>query len=90
MGCDKVMIVEKGIVKEVFIPTEEYQSVMDSNKIGFKVQVGTDIIEMIEIIKEQDFDNVRILKNDKVILTKNIVDNKAVFDIKKEGIEDGE
>jgi len=84
------MIVEKGIVKEVFIPTEEYQSVMDSNKIGFKVQVGTDIIEMIEIIKEQDFDNVRILKNDKVILTKNIVDNKAVFDIKKEGIEDGE
>jgi len=90
MGCDKVMIVEKGIVKEAFIPTEEYQSVMDSNKIGFKVQVGTDIIEMIEIIKEQDFDNVRILKNDKVILTKNIVDNKAVFDIKKEGIEDGE
>jgi len=90
MGCDKVMIVEKGIVKEVFIPTEEYQSVMDSNKIGFKVQVGTDIIEMIEIIKEQDFDNVRILKNDKVILTKNIVDNKAVFDIKKEGEEDGE
>lgn len=84
------MIVERGIVKEVFIPTEEYQSVMDSNKIGFKVQVGTDIIEMIEIIKEQDFDNVRILKNDKVILTKNIVDNKAVFDIKKEGIEDGE
>jgi len=84
------MIVEKGIVKEVFIPTEEYQSVMDSNKIGFKVQVGTDIIEMIEIIKEQDFDNVRILKNDKVILTKNIVDNKAVFDIKKEGEEDGE
>lgn len=89
MGCDKVMIVEKGIVKEVFIPTEEYQSVMDSNKIGFKVQVGTDIIEMIEIIKEQDFDNVRILKNDKVILTKNIVDNKAMFDIKKEGVEDG-
>lgn len=83
------MIVEKGIVKEVFIPTEEYQSVMDSNKIGFKVQVGTDIIEMIEIIKEQDFDNVRILKNDKVILTKNIVDNKAMFDIKKEGVEDG-
>lgn len=83
------MIVERGIVKEVFIPTEEYQSVMDSNKIGFKVQVGTDIIEMIEIIKEQDFDNVRILKNDKVILTKNIVDNKAMFDIKKEGVEDG-
>lgn len=90
MGCDKVMMGERGIVKEIFIPTEEYQSVMDSNKIGFKVQVGTDIIEMIEIIKEQDFDNVRILKNDKVILTKNIVDNKAVFDIKKEGIEDGE
>lgn len=84
------MMGERGIVKEIFIPTEEYQSVMDSNKIGFKVQVGTDIIEMIEIIKEQDFDNVRILKNDKVILTKNIVDNKAVFDIKKEGIEDGE
>ncbi|MCI8347499.1 MAG: hypothetical protein HFJ12_06115 [Bacilli bacterium] len=83
------MMGERGIVKEVFIPTEEYQSVMDSNKIGFKVQVGTDIIEMIEIIKEQDFDNVRILKNDKVILTKNIVDNKAMFDIKKEGVEDG-
>jgi len=89
MECDKVMMGERGIVKEVFIPTEEYQSVMDSNKIGFKVQVGTDIIEMIEIIKEQDFDNVRILKNDKVILTKNIVDNKAMFDIKKEGVEDG-
>lgn len=83
------MMGERGIVKEIFIPTEEYQSVMDSNKIGFKVQVGTDIIEMIEIIKEQDFDNVRILKNDKVILTKNIVDNKAMFDIKKEGVEDG-
>lgn len=78
------MRVERGIVKEVFIPTEEYQDIMYSDKIGFKVQVGTDIIEMIEVIKKQDSNNIKIMKNDKVILIKESVDNKVCIDIRKE------
>lgn len=60
-----------GIVKEVFIP-KEYKygielDVMYSNKIGFIVLV--DNIE-IEIIQEQNLDNCKIHREDKVIINK--------------------
>ena len=55
--CDKINIVGEcmkeyiGKVIEVFIPTNENTNVMDSNEIGFKVQMDNDIIEI-------DFGNI--------------------------------
>ena len=65
-----------GKVIEVFIP-EEYIGdrlidVMDSNKIGFKVMLEDEIIEVIE---EQNEDNVKIMKNDLVVITKQNISN---------------
>lgn len=60
-----------GKVIEVFIP-EEYKGnrlidVMDSNKIGFKVMLED---ETLEIIEEQNEYNFKIMKNDLVVITK--------------------
>ena len=71
-----------GKVIEVFIP-EEYKGdrlidVMDSNKIGFKVMLEDEVIEVIE---EQNEDNVKIMKNDLVVITKQNISNTDFFDI---------
>lgn len=79
-----MLIVEKSIGKvvEVFIP-EEYKNgrlidVMDSTKIGFKVMVDD---ELIEIIQEQDMNNARIMKNDMVMITKQNISGHDFVDI---------
>lgn len=71
-----------GKVIEVFIP-EEYIGdrlidVMDSNKIGFKVMLEDEVIEVIE---EQNEDNVKIMKNDLVVITKQNISNTDFIDI---------
>ena len=71
-----------GKVIEVFIP-EEYKGdrlidVMDSNKIGFKVMLEDEVIEVIE---EQNEENVKIMKNDLVIITKQNISNTDFIDI---------
>ena len=71
-----------GKVIEVFIP-EEYKGdrlidVMDSNKIGFKVMLEDEVIEVIE---EQNEDNVKIMKNDLVVITKQNISNTDFIDI---------
>lgn len=70
----------KGIVEEVYIPVLENQDVMLSNKIGFKVRTETGIITVEE---EQNEINAEILKNDSVIIVKQIISNKEFIDIKK-------
>lgn len=71
-----------GKVIEVFIPEEIVNGrkldVMDSKKIGFKVQVEDKIIEVIE---EQDEHNSNIMKNDDVIITTQIISGKKFVDI---------
>ena len=82
------MIKEIGKVIEVFIP-EEYKEgriidSMDSNKIGFKVMLEN---QLIEIIEEQDEYNANIMKNDLVIITKQTISGHDFTDIE---LYDGE
>lgn len=71
-----------GKVVEVFIPEETVNErkldVMDSKKIGFKVQVEDKIIE---VILEQDESNSNIMKNDDVIITTQNISGKKFIDI---------
>lgn len=54
-----------GKVIEVFIP--ETNDVMNSTKIGFKIKIKDEIIEVIE---DQNKDNCNIYKDDLVIIKK--------------------
>lgn len=71
-----------GKVIEVFIPTEykndRLLDVMDINKIGFKVQLED---ELIEIIEEQNEFNASIMKNDLVMITKQNLSGTDFVDI---------
>lgn len=71
-----------GKVIQVFIPKEIVNGrnldVMDSKKIGFKVQVEDKIIKVIE---EQDENNSNIMKNDYVIITTKNISGKTFIDI---------
>lgn len=71
-----------GKVIEIFIPeeivNERKLDVMDSKKIGFKVQVEDKIIEVIE---EQDEHNSNIMKNDDVTITIQNISGKEFIDI---------
>ena len=69
---------KKGLVVEVFIPVKENENVMSSSKIGFKVKVDNEIIEVIE---EQNIVNATIHKDDKVI----VEDYNSSITIKKVG-----
>lgn len=71
------MIQNMGTVLEVFIPYE-YKDSMESKKIGFKVKLDND--EMI-IIEEQNESNSKILKGDKVVITKQTVSDIDFVDI---------
>lgn len=71
-----------GKVVEVFIPEETVNErkldVMDSKKIGFKVQLEDKIIE---VIHEQDENNSNIMKNDNVIITIQNISGKKFINI---------
>ena len=73
-----------GRVVEVFIPKGFKNNMliddMDSNKIGFKVDVDN---EIIEIIQEQDENNANIYKDDMVLITKQNISGKDFIDIEK-------
>ena len=76
------MIKKIGKVIEVFIP-KEYKGdrlidVMDSTKIGFKVMLED---ELVEIIEEQDEINASISKNDLVVITKQTISGIDFTDI---------
>ena len=64
-----------GRVIEVFIPEEDN---LDDMNIGFKVLVDDDVIEIIE---EQNEFNISILKDDLVMITKQVISNKEFIDI---------
>lgn len=73
-----------GKIIEVFIPKEysnnQKINAMDSNKIGFKVFLEGQILE---IIQEQNQENSNIFRDDLVIVTKQIISNKEFIDIEK-------
>lgn len=75
-----------GIVKEVYIP-EQYKNgnlldVMDRSVIGFKVLIDG-VVQDFQF--EQDEFNVKIMKNDEVLIIKQVIDGKEYVDI--EGVD---
>ncbi len=67
-----------GRVVEVFIPTEYENDIMNSKRIGFKVKLDN---EIIEIIQEQNKDNCQIMKNDLVLITEQKIKGENYIDI---------
>ena len=67
-----------GRVVEVFIPTEYENDIMNSKRIGFKVKLDN---EIIEIIQEQKEDNCQIMKNDSVLITEQKIEDKKNINI---------
>jgi len=70
----------KGIIEQVYIPTEQNQDMIYSNKIGFKIKTSSGILNIEE---EQDENNAKILKGDKVVIIKRFISNREFIDIKK-------
>lgn len=75
-----------GTVKEVYIP-EEYKNgnlldIMDRNVIGFKVLIDG---EIHDFQFEQDEFNVKIMKNDEVLIINQVIDGKEYVDM--EGVD---
>ncbi len=68
-----------GKILEVFLPNNK----MDS--IGFKILIDNEVKEFIFDINEE---TVNILKDDKVMIIKQIIDNKEFIDIFKYEAED--
>ena len=73
-----------GKVVEVFIPGINK---MESKRIGFKIDIDD---EIMEIIQEQDESNASIYKDDIVEITKQIIDEKEFIGIARIGEEDYE
>ena len=75
-----------GVVKEVYIPLQykngNLLDIMDRSVIGFRVLIDGNI-ECFEF--EQDEFNVKIMKNDEVVIIKQVVDGKEYVDI--EGVD---
>ena len=76
-----------GKIIEVYIP-DEYKNgnlldVMDTFKIGFKILVND---EVIDIEEEQNDINASLMKGDFVLITKQVISGKEFIDI--EGVYD--
>ena len=75
-----------GIVKEVYIPLQykngNLLDVMDRSVIGFKVLIDD---EVLDFQFEQNEFNVKIMKNDNVVIIKQVIDGKEYIDI--EGVD---
>lgn len=74
------MIKLEGIVEEVYIPKCNDKDIMHSTAIGFKIRTNEGLIIHEE---EQNIENVKILREDKVIVKKQIIDNREFIDIEK-------
>lgn len=76
-----------GIVKKVYIPGDNSSDVMISNKIGFVIEIDN---KLFKFECEQNDEICEIMKNEKVELITQIIDNHKFIDIKKSGGVDNE
>lgn len=67
----------KGIVKGVYIPSSEINP-MNPQKLGFKIDVDGQM-ETLEV--EHNEVNAEIMKNDYVLIIKQLIDNVEFIDI---------
>lgn len=76
-----------GKIEKVYIPKEKNQDIMFSNKIGFIIEINS---KLYRIETEQDEEIASIMKNDKVEIITQIIDNHKFVDIRKIGGENNE
>lgn len=69
-----------GKIEKVYVPTENNQDVMFSNKIGFIIKIDD---KLYKFETEQNEENSQILRDDEVVIIIQTIDNHDFFDIRK-------
>lgn len=69
-----------GKIEKVYVPTENNQDVMFSNKIGFIIKIDD---KLYKFETEQNEENSQILRDDEVVIIIQTINNHDFFDIRK-------
>lgn len=69
-----------GKIEKVYVPTENNQDVMFSNKIGFIIKIDD---KLYKFETEQNEENSQILREDEVVVIIQTINNHDFFDIRK-------
>ena len=69
-----------GKIEKVYVPTENNQDVMFSNKIDFIIKIDD---KLYKFETEQNEENSQILRDDEVVIIIQTIDNHDFFDIRK-------
>ena len=69
-----------GKIEKVYIPTENNQDAMFSDKIGFIIKIND---KLYRFETEQNEENSQILREDEVVVIIQTVDNHDFFDVRK-------
>ena len=69
-----------GKIEKVYVPTENNQDAMFSNKIGFIIKINE---KLYRFETEQNEENSQILREDEVVVIIQTIYNYDFFDIRK-------
>lgn len=69
-----------GKIEKVYIPIENNQDAMFSDKIGFIIKING---KLYRFETEQNEENSQILREDEVVVIIQTVDNHDFFDVRK-------
>ena len=69
-----------GKIEKVYIPIENNQDAMISDKIGFIIKING---KLYRFETEQNEENSQILREDEVVVIIQTVDNHDFFDVRK-------
>ena len=69
-----------GKIEKVYIPIENNQDAMFSDKIGFIIKINE---KLYRFETEQNEENSQILREDEVVVIIQTIDNYDFFDIRK-------
>ena len=69
-----------GKIEKVYIPTENNQDAMFSDKIGFIIKING---KLYRFETEQNEENSQILREDEVVVIIQTFDNHDFFDVRK-------
>ena len=69
-----------GKIEKVYVPTENNQDAMFSNKIGFIIKINE---KLYRFETEQNEENSQIMREDEVVVIIQTIDNHDFFDIRK-------
>ncbi len=69
-----------GKIEKVYVPTENNQDAMFSNKIGFIIKINE---KLYRFETEQNEENSQIMREDEVVVITQTIDNHDFCDIRK-------